>query len=91
MRSKITRVEPLSAAKVIGALYGVLGLLVMPVLVVPAFIGREIEPLAIATVVALPLLYAIAGFLGAGILCALYNLLAPRIGCVEIDLSSAEE
>lgn len=89
----INRVGPLSAAKVVGLLYTILGLamgaIVSLVSVFGAFgAGRgDAGPVfGAAAVVFFPAAYGIAGFVTTLIITWLYNGLARLLGGIEIDL-----
>jgi hypothetical protein len=85
----------LRAGFVLGVLYGILSLLVVPfVLLVAALGSRTGVPtpgifLGAGLEILLPVLYAAAGFVGGIIASALYNLIAKWTGGIEFDLSLA--
>ncbi len=75
-------------AKVMGVLYALMGLLVLPIfLVASAFAPREtgFRP---GFVVALPIVYGVAGFILSAIACAVYNIVAGFVGGIEVELES---
>ena len=92
----ITRVGPLSCAKIAAALYGVMGLIMgaifSAVAAAGAFSGAPdnvtIFPMVFgaASIVFFPILYACFGFVGSLIAAALYNVLAGAVGGIELDL-----
>jgi hypothetical protein len=84
-RKQITRIQPLSAAKVLGLLYSGLGLVAALIFALePKFApdGFPREGLLL-----LPFINAFAGFLGGLLLAALYNLIATTIGGIIIELA----
>lgn len=86
MVRRVSHLGVTQTAKVLGALYGLLGLLFVPVfLVAAAFTPRNSGP-AVGFVLALPLIYAVAGFIFTAIACALYNLVAKYVGGIEVQL-----
>jgi hypothetical protein len=83
----------LSAAKISGVLYAVLGLLFAPMFllvgVVGSLAGQQANPLAglggIAMAVLFPIIYGVMGFVfGAGGAFA-YNLMAKWLGGIQLD------
>jgi hypothetical protein len=86
MVHSIRRIAPLQAAKVLSILYAVVGLLLLPLFLVPAMMGTD-TGFGIGGAVALPFLYAAMGFVTTLIGCALYNLVAGWMGGIEIELT----
>lgn len=89
--TKIQSVRVLSAAKVNGVLYGILGLLLAPfVLLGPgiAMAGGERHGFGGAVVLAvfLPLIYACVGFVAGALLAFIYNAISHAIGGIEVEL-----
>jgi len=89
----INRVRPLTAAKVVGLLYAILGLamgaIVSVVSVFGGFSAGRGDPglvFGIAAVVFFPVAYGIAGFVMTLIISWLYNGLANLVGGIEVDL-----
>jgi hypothetical protein len=96
----IKRVTPLSAAKVAGTLYFVLGLIFGALFSLIAIAGGMASmgeshggPAAaygmlfgVGAIVAFPIFYGVMGFLGAFVMAQLYNALAGAVGGVEIEV-----
>jgi hypothetical protein len=91
----VTRVGPLSLARIAGLLYGVMGLIAGAIISLislaggfggssPDGIGMAV--MGIGAIVALPLLYGGLGFVMAVIASWLYNALAGLVGGIEIDV-----
>ena len=91
----------LSAAKVVGVLYAVMGLLMGVVFgavfaMIPAMAGPEgqgvpgwLAPMfGFGAIVFMPIVYGICGFIGGAIAAAIYNGLAGVIGGLELRLES---
>jgi len=80
----VVRVAPLQAAKLVGVLYVILGAIGVPFFLLA--VGDQI-PLGFAILI--PLLYGLSGFIGTLVMCWLYNVLAARLGGVEVEVSEA--
>jgi hypothetical protein len=87
MRQQIVRLSPLQTAKVMAALYGLMGFIFIPF--VYFFMSRTAagnQPGAWFLVV-VPLAYAAFGFVFVAIGCLIYNLVASFTGGIEVDLA----
>lgn len=89
----INRVGPLSAAKVVGLLYTIVGLLMGAIVSLVSTLGSfgpgrgDAGPLfGAAAIVFFPVAYGVVGFLMTLVMAWLYNALARLVGGVEIDL-----
>jgi hypothetical protein len=95
----LRRIGVMSAAKVIGALYAVLGL-VMGLVFAAVFsligaAGPAADPdipswlapmFGVGSIIFMPIFYGIMGFIMGAIGAAVYNLFAGMVGGVELDL-----
>jgi hypothetical protein len=95
----IKRVEPVSLAKIMGALYFIMGLLFgllfsavsirVPVLsYAAAAIGNKVfsSLFGAFAFITLPILYGVLGFVGGFLAAAIYNLLARVFGGIEMQI-----
>jgi hypothetical protein len=89
----VRSVRVVSAAKVNGILYGVLGLLLAPFFILGPGLqmiggGRPSSGIAEIIVFAavLPFLYAIVGFISGAVFAFLYNAISHAIGGIEVEL-----
>jgi hypothetical protein len=95
----ITRISPMSCAKVSGLLYAVIGFVVgacisLVMLTVGSMAQDETMPMGamfgalfgIGAIVMLPVFYGILGFIGGAIVAAAYNLVAGWAGGIELDV-----
>ena len=92
----INRVGPLSAAKIAGVLYAIMGLIVGAFFSLAAMAGALGSNDAggaamgaifgVGAIVLFPIMYGCLGFVGAGISAWLYNMLATAVGGVEVDI-----
>lgn len=84
----------MSVAKIMGLVYGCMGLLFVPVFLIiglaGSMVGRNNAPFAgvIGIVMALmmPILYGTMGFVTGAIAAFLYNILAQRVGGFELEM-----
>jgi hypothetical protein len=85
---RIRRFAPLQAAKVLGILYGVCGLVVTPAMALIATVDPDpSDPEGgVGFVLIFPFLFGAVGLLVGGVGAFLYNLVAGWVGGLEIDL-----
>ena len=91
MKKQLTYITPLRAGIVLGVLYGILSLLVVPFVLLAAVLGSKTGVPApavfgVGLAILLPVLYAAAGFIGGIIGAALYNLIAKWTGGFEFEV-----
>lgn len=91
MAQEIRRVSPVSAAKIAGVLYGIMGLIFIPFVLVIRMFSPEASDAAgfgfgLGFAIAMPILYACLGFVFTLIGAALYNVIAGLVGGLEIEL-----
>jgi len=95
----IRRVDPMSAARLVGTLYALLGFLVGAGVTAAAtlfstYFGPAYQPgwgswrmlFGAGAILGMPVLYGAIGFLGALLLTALYNWLAGLVGGIVVDV-----
>lgn len=87
-KHRIRRIDPVQAAKVMGVLYGLLGLLFAPIfflvsLAAPRNTGFS---LGIGFAIVMPVLYAIIGAVCMLIGAALYNMVAGWVGGLQFEI-----
>jgi len=94
----IKSVGVLSVAKIMGALYAVLGLIAIPFFLLAGLVGSMVpnqsgqNPFAgfgIVFALMAPIFYGVLGFIFGAIGAFLYNLLAKWIGGIELHLQSS--
>ena len=92
--TRIRSIRVLSAAKVNALLYGILGLLVAPFLLLGpglAMLGGDASKRvgfggAIFVAAFLPICYAIFGFIAGAIMAFIYNAISHAVGGLEVEL-----
>ncbi|MEO7191552.1 MAG: hypothetical protein ABI051_10905 [Vicinamibacterales bacterium] len=94
----IRRVRPMSVAKVAGAVYALIGLLIGALVSLAALaVGTTMPaeshfPAALGllfgagAIIALPIFYGVMGFVFTAIAAAIYNLVAGVVGGIEIEV-----
>lgn len=91
----VRRVGVFSLAKVSGALYALLGLLIGACITLFSLVGSAMVPkdagfggmiFGAAAIIVVPIFYGVLGFIMSAIMGALYNLIAGWVGGVEIDV-----
>lgn len=93
MKMRLRRIGPLSAARVAGTLYFLLGAIAAVILLLFSGLGGfqagnrgNLNPPATPLIVILPVLYGVGGFIGGLIMAALYNVVAGLTGGLEFEL-----
>lgn len=88
----ITRIEPMSAAKLAGTVYAALGFIVGLIFTLLSFMGGLASTFGAAgalfgvgAVILLPLFYGVCGFIVTFIGASIYNWAAKRVGGLEIQ------
>lgn len=88
MIQQIRRFNTGQTAKVAAALYGLAGLILMPLFLAGALMEPKEDGITVGFALALPLVYAVLGYLATAVGCGLYNWLAGKIGGIEIELAT---
>lgn len=94
----IKSVGVLSVAKIMGAIYGVIGLLFMPILLLVSLAGSMAgehgNPLGaiggLFFAILAPVFYAGIGFVGGALSAFLYNVMAKWLGGIEVQMQSPQ-
>jgi|KBSSwiStaDraftv2_1062776.scaffolds.fasta_scaffold878083_2 hypothetical protein len=88
----IRRIEPMSAAKLAGTVYAVLGFIVGLCFTLLSFVGGMGSSLGamgalfgVGAIILLPIFYGVIGFIVALIGTSVYNWAAQRVGGLEIQ------
>lgn len=86
----------LSVAKVMGCIYAVIGLILMPFFLLAGLIGSmaggKDNPFgavgALALGILAPILYGLLGFVGGAVMALLYNLMARFVGGIQLEFQA---
>lgn len=84
MTHKIERFAPGQTALVFGILYGIMGVILMPFLMLGSAFGGD--GIGFAFALLLPVIYGVGGGILTAISCALYNFVASWVGGIEVEL-----
>jgi hypothetical protein len=86
MRQQIVRLSPLQTAKVMAALYGLMGFIFIPFFYLAMSRVPNASRPGAWFLIGVPLAYAAFGFVFVAIGCLLYNFVATLTGGIEVDL-----
>lgn len=95
MKKQLTYIAPLKAGIILGLLYAILGLILVPFFLIVALLGGKTGnslPAAFGAgfAILLPVFYGVVGFIGGIIMAALYNLVAKWTGGLEFEVRDWE-
>ena len=99
-KRRLVRIAPLQCERMLGALYGAMGLIFVPFFGILALIGALVPSAAnakdfpgaivagigFAMMILFPLLYAVMGFIIGVVSAAIYNLCAKWLGGIEVEV-----
>lgn len=85
MAQRIRNIDPVQAAKVVAVLYLMVGLVLVPIFLFLAFMDSNAFGFGMGFAIFIPVFYAVIGFIGTIIFCALYNLVAGWVGGIEVE------
>ena len=91
---RIKRIAPLQAGKILAILFGAMGLIFMPFFLLMTLITSQMPHaqqgifafIGIGMAVAIPVFYAVLGFLQGVIGAAIYNLIVKWVGGFEVEV-----
>jgi len=87
MRQQILRLSPFQTAKVMAALYGLMGFIFIPFIYFAMGLAPNANRPGGMFLILVPLAYAAFGFVFVAIACLLYNFVATFTGGIEVELS----
>ena len=90
----LKRIAPLQLGKILACMYGVMGLLVLPILFFASLATSHLPAeqrgifafFGIGFAIAAPIFYGVMGFVVGVLSAALYNLFAKWVGGVEVEV-----
>lgn len=91
----LKRIAPLQAGKILAILYGILGLLFLPVFLMIAAFGSTLPAqqrvgmmaMGFGMMIAMPVFYAVMGFVFGSLGALIYNQVAKWIGGFEVEVA----
>jgi len=86
MPQQIRRFGVGQTAKVVGVLYGLMGLVFVPVVLIISMVSPAEAGFGPGFALALPIIYGVLGFIFTALGCVLYNFVAGLVGGVEVEL-----
>ena len=88
---KVKRIGVLSLAKLLGILYAIFGLIVGALFALLPLFGFNADETGLffgtVSIIIFPILYGIMGFIGGLITAFFYNLIAGKIGGLEVEIT----
>ena len=92
MKKNLTRIAPLRAGIILGILYGLFSLILVPFFLLFALVSAKTGTAApafmgVGFAIVLPVIYAFFGFIGGLLMAALYNLIAGWTGGIEFEVT----
>ena len=89
MAQRIRRFGVGQTAKVLGVLYALMGLVLVPIFLIAARFSPDGSQFGTSFALAIPVIYGIVGFIFTAIGCLIYNLVAGWVGGVEIEMDQS--
>ena len=86
MAQRIRRFGVGQTAKVLGVLYTLIGIVLIPLFLIASMFAPNQPGFGIGIAIALPVIYGIAGFVFTAIACLIYNMVAGWVGGIEIEI-----
>lgn len=93
-KKRIKRIAPLQLGKMLAVLYGIMGLLFLPFLLIMPFVSSQapaeqrvgIMAFGVGFALLTPVMYAAMGFVFGALGALIYNVVAKWIGGIEVEL-----
>jgi hypothetical protein len=83
---RLNRFSVGQTAKVIGMLYGLMGIVALPLFLAFSIYAPPESRFGIGFAILVPVLYAVCGFIFTAVGCMLYNFVAGLVGGIEVQL-----
>ena len=91
MNTRLARVAPLQLGKVMAVLYGSISLIFVPFILIISMVASKAgdSHFPMLFVIFIPIIYAVAGFIGGLLVAAIYNVIAGWTGGVHFTIEDA--
>jgi hypothetical protein len=94
VKRRIKRIAPLQLGKMLGILYGIMGLIFIPFFLMMSAFASQLPPqqrvgmmaFGAGFAVLVPVMYAAMGFVGGALGAVIYNVIAKWIGGIEVEV-----
>lgn len=86
MSQQIRRFGVGQTAKVVGVLYTLIGLLIVPLFAMAAILTPGEQAFPLWLIACLPFLYGLMGLIFSAIGCLVYNMVAGWVGGIEVEV-----
>jgi hypothetical protein len=100
MTRKLKRIAPLQLGKMLGVLYGLMGLIFLPFVLLASVFGAfashsgnssappatAFAGIGIVFALLIPIMYAVFGFIGGVVGAWIYNIVAGLVGGIEVEV-----
>lgn len=93
-KRRIKRIAPLQLGKMLAVLYGIMGLLFMPIFLIMSLVSTQLPAgqrsgmmaLGMGFALFMPVMYAVMGFVLGALGALIYNVVAKWIGGIEVEV-----
>ena len=94
LKRRIKRIAPLQLGKMLAVLYGIMGLLAVPIFLIASFAASQVPAeqrvglmaFGAGFALVMPVMYAAMGFVFGALGAVIYNLVAKWIGGIEVEV-----
>jgi hypothetical protein len=94
MKRKIKRIAPVQLGKMLALLYGIMGLIFVPIILIMSAVSSQMPAeqrggmmgVGVGFALAAPFMYAAMGFVVGALGALVYNLVAKWIGGIEVEV-----
>lgn len=85
--TRISHISILQASKIFGILYAIMGLCFAPFLLMAMLASNDLVGASLLLLILIPIIYGVIAFICTAIGTWLYNLIAARLGGIEVRLA----
>lgn len=88
MRQQIVRLSVHQTSKVLAVLYALMGLVLVPIFMLASLASPEGAGFGLGLALLFPVIYGVFGYVFVALGCWLYNVVASRVGGIELVLAA---